>query len=622
MRTCPSCGEENPEKFRRCGYCGAVLDAAAPADEVRKTVTIVFSDIQGSTAMGEKLDSEAVREVMSRYFDEMRGALEGHGGTVEKYVGDAIMAVFGLPRAHEDDAQRAVRAAAEMRERLADLNGELERRWGVTIGNRTGVNTGEVVAGDPSTGQRLVTGDTVNTAARLEQAALVNDILLGEATYRLVRHAIEAERAEQPLELKGKAQPVQAYRLVSTYDGKSVERRHETQLVGRRLELSALRDEFVATVREHSCRLVTVVAQAGVGKSRLIEELARLTGPQACVVRGRCLPYGRGITFWPLAEIARGAAGIRDDDPPAQARAKLAALAGSDGADAVARVSSAIGLGDTEFPLDEVIWGTRKLFERLAAVRPLIVVVEDIHWAEDAFLDLIEHVAVSLSGAPVLLVCTARPDLFEHRSEWQRKNARMVDLQPLSDDESALVVGQLLGDAALPGEARRRIIAAAEGNPLFVEQLLSMLIDDGLLRLEGGCWTPVADLSELAIPATIHALLAARLDLLSPQERAILAPAAVIGVVFDEAAVRALVPEHVLPEIAEHLASLTEKQLVRRLPAPGSTSYRFQHILIRDAAYQGILKRSRATLHERFADWAEQINRERQRETEFEEILG
>jgi class 3 adenylate cyclase len=273
-------------------------------------VTIVFSDLKGSTAMGEKLDSEAVREVMSRYFDEMKAALERHGGTVEKYIGDAIMAVFGLPRVHEDDALRAVRAAAEMRDRLAALNTELEERWGVTVGNRTGVNTGEVVAGDPTTGQRLVTGDTVNTAARLEQAAPTSEVLLGDTTYRLVRHAVEVEEVE-PLELKGKAERVPAYRLVEVREAESVERRRDSPLVGREQELDLLSDELAAAVRDRSCRRVTIVAQAGVGKSRLIDEFGRsAVASGARLLGGRCLPYGRGITFWPLVEIVRGAAAI------------------------------------------------------------------------------------------------------------------------------------------------------------------------------------------------------------------------------------------------------------------------------------------------------------------------
>jgi class 3 adenylate cyclase/tetratricopeptide (TPR) repeat protein len=619
VQICPNCGEENPDKFRLCGFCGTSLAPELPAQEVRKTVTIVFSDLKGSTAMGEKLDSEAVREVMSRYFDEMRAALERHGGTVEKYIGDAIMAVFGLPRVHEDDALRAVRAAAEMREHLSALNKELDERWGVTVGNRTGVNTGEVVAGDPTTGQRLVTGDTVNTAARLEQAAPTSEVLLGESTYRLVRHAVEVEPVE-PLELKGKAERVPAYRLVDVHEAESVERRHDSPLVGREPELALLADELATAVRERACRTITIVAQAGVGKSRLIEEFGRHANAEARVLRGRCLPYGRGITFWPLVEIVREAAAIRDDDTPEQARTKLAEVAEPGADDVVARIASAVGLAEADHPLEEVFWATRKLFEAQASRQPLIVLFEDIHWAESAFLDLIEHVAAT-SDAPLLLLCATRPDLLERREGWL-SGGRRIELEPLSDEESALVMAHVLGEAPIPEGARQRIVTAAEGNPLFVEQLLSMLIDEGVLRQEEGRWVPEGDLSTLAIPGTIQALLAARLDLLSSQERAVVEPASVIGQIFEQPAVEELVPDLIRPDVPTHLGTMTEKQLVRPHRAEGESEYRFHHILVRDAAYQGILKRARATFHERFADWAERVNRDRDREAEFEEILG
>jgi class 3 adenylate cyclase/tetratricopeptide (TPR) repeat protein len=618
MKICPNCGEENPEKFRLCGFCGTALAEELPAQEVRKTVTIVFSDLKGSTAMGEKLDSEAVREVMSRYFDEMKAALERHGGTIEKYIGDAIMAVFGLPRVHEDDALRAVRAANEMRQHLAALNDELDQRWGVTIGNRTGVNTGEVVAGDPATGQRLVTGDTVNTAARLEQAAPTNEVLLGDATYRLVRHAVEVE----PLELKSKAERVPAYRLVSVQEAESIERRHEGLLVGRDREVGVLMDQLREAVAGPSCRLVTLVAQAGVGKSRLIEEFVSRVGADARILRGRCLPYGRGITFWPLVEVVRDAAAFREDDTPPQALEKLAQLAGPGAEDVIARVASAVGLADASFGLDEVFWGTRKLLEAEASRQPLVVVLEDIHWAETAFLDLIVHVATTASGSPLLLLATARPDLFEHRVDWSEQGGTLIELKPLSAEESALVVEHLLGDAAVPDEVSRRIVTAAEGNPLFVEQLLSMLIDDGLLKREDGRWVPVGDLSDLAIPGTIQALLAARLDLLSLQERAVIEPASVAGLFFARSAVEELVPDPVQHEVEAHLTALSQKQLVRPEATETELDHRFHHILVRDAAYQGILKRARATLHERFVDWADRVNRESGREIEYEEILG
>ena len=344
MQICPSCGEENPARFRLCGFCGTPLAAAVPAQEIRKTVTIVFSDLKGSTDLGEKLDSESLRELMTRYFDTMRAELERHGGTIEKYIGDAIMAVFGLPTVHEDDALRAVRAAAGMQRALAELNDELDRIWGVRLANRTGVNTGEVVAGDPAGGQRLVTGDPVNTAARLEQAAPTNEIIIGDLTYRLVRHAVEVEPLE-PLELKGKADRVAAYRLLAVRDLGSAGPLDPTPMVGRRLEMGRLREAFGAAAEGRVLRTVTVIGDAGVGKSRLIREFLASIQEDAYIVHGRCLAYGQGITFWPLVEIVRQAADIDEDDPPDRARAKLLGLLGD--AQPADPVAPAIGLAST-----------------------------------------------------------------------------------------------------------------------------------------------------------------------------------------------------------------------------------------------------------------------------------
>src|SRR5439155_15004657 len=286
MQICPGCGEENPAKFRLCGFCGTALAAELPPQEVRKTVTLVFSDLKGSTNLGEKLDSEALREVMSRYFEEMKRPLERHGGRIEKYIGDAIMAVFGLPRAHEDDALRAVRAAFEMKEALARLNDELERRWGVRLENRTGVNTGEVVSGDSASAQRLVTGDAVNVAARLEQAAPALDVLIGEPTYRLVRHVVEVEAVE-PLELKGKSERVPAYRLLGVHaTDEEIARRRGAPLVGREAESQVLREAFELACGTRHCQSVTLVGPAGLGKSRLTEEFARAARESARVLRG------------------------------------------------------------------------------------------------------------------------------------------------------------------------------------------------------------------------------------------------------------------------------------------------------------------------------------------------
>jgi len=469
MRICPNCGEENPERFRLCGFCGAALAPELPPQEVRKTVTIVFSDLKGSTAMGEKLDSEAVREVMSRYFDEMRGALEQHGGMVEKYIGDAIMAVFGLPRVREDDAVRAVRAALEMRQRLAALNEELESRWGVTVGNRTGVNTGEVVAGDPTTGQRLVTGDTVNTAARLEQAAPTNEVLLGEATYRLVRHAVEVEPVD-PLELKGKSERVPAYRLVAVpSESAAPDAAKGASLIGREAELEVLTAEFERALSERSCRSVTLVADAGVGKSRLVEEFAVTVDESAEVLRGRCLSYGRGITFWPVVEIVRQAAGIREDDTPEQARQRIESIFEDGAVNATEQVAAAVGLSEREFPLDELFWGVRKLLESQARRKPIVVLFEDVHWAEMTLLDLVEHLVTAAADVPLLVLCTARPELDEERPGWRPSpDSARIDLRALSPEQTALVVQGLLGGSDVAQDVTTRVVEASEGNPLFV----------------------------------------------------------------------------------------------------------------------------------------------------------
>ncbi len=496
MAVCPSCGEENPDRFRLCGFCGTPLVVALPPQEVRKTVTVVFSDLKGSTTLGERLDSESLREVMTRYFEEMRGALEEHGGRVEKYIGDAVMAVFGMPRTREDDALRAVRAAAEMKRRLAVVNAELEARWGVTLANRTGVNTGEVVAGDPTADQRLVVGDTVNVAARLEQAATENEVLIGEPTYRLVRNSVQVEPVE-PLELKGKAERVPAYRLLAVEEVGTVPRR-QLPLVGREAELATLVAEFDAAVAAGSCRMVTIVAQAGVGKSRLVEEFFDQIAPTATTLRGRCLPYGRGITFWPLVEIVREAASIVDDDPPEVARGKIASL--TDEPAVLERVSAAVGLDDGDFPVPELFWGVRKLMESIASERPLALRFDDIHWAEATLLDLIAHLRTTIDGAPLLLLCATRPDLLERR-DWREVSDATVELAPLGDDDASRVIEHVLGTVAVPDAVRGRIVEAAEGNPLFVEQLVSMLVDEQLLVLDEDGWRATSDLSEgLALP--------------------------------------------------------------------------------------------------------------------------
>jgi predicted ATPase/class 3 adenylate cyclase len=624
VQICPNCGEENPDRFRLCGICGTQLVQAAPAQEVRKTVSIVFSDLKGSTNLGEQLDTESLREVLNVYFTEMKAVLERHGGTVEKFIGDAIMAVFGLPKLHEDDALRAVRAAFEMKGTLEEVNERLQAGWGVRLENRTGVNTGEVVAGDVTAGQRLVTGDAVNTAARLEQNAPACEVLIGEPTFRLVKDAVEVETVE-PLELKGKTERVPAYLLRGVTEAdEGIARRLDAPMVGRADELHALMDALQRAVTSRQAEIVTVFGPAGVGKSRLLREFVGRAGTNVGNLRGHCLSYGDGITFWPLAQVIRQAAAITDDDDLDVAREKLGRLGPPELRDAMDRVAAAIGLSNETFPVQETFWGARRLVEVLARDRPLVVIVDDIHWAEPTFLDLLQYVAREAS-APLVLVCSSRPELLETHPEWGSDGDRShaVVLEPLSDDESARVVQNLLGTDAFDERIRARITEAAEGNPLFVEQMLSMLIDDGILvRDEAGAWSVTSDIGSVIVPPSISALLTARLDRLGATERTIAERGAVIGQSFFRGAVEDLSPPEIRPSIDDALLALVRKELIqeRHSEFAGQPTYRFLHGLIREAAYHGLLKRTRAELHERFVDWLERALSDRV--MEFEEIRG
>ena len=620
MITCPACGEENPERFKLCGFCGTPLPTALPAQEVRKTVTIVFCDLKGSTSLGESVDSETLGDVMNRYFDEMRAVLEYHGGTIEKFIGDAVMAVFGLPKLHEDDALRAVRAVAGMQTALATLNDELEARWGVRLENRIGVNTGEIVAGDADARQRLVIGDPVNVAARLEQAAGAMEALIGDTTYRLVRDAVDVEPVE-PLELKGKSERVPAYRLLGVRDPAAVRPRREAAFVGRDEELDALEAELGTTVEERSARLVTVVAEPGLGKTRLTQEFIRRVGDTAVVLRGRCLPYGRGITFWPLVEMVRAAAGILEEDTSAEVAGKLRAVVGPDRDDVVERVAAAVGLADGTFAVAELFWGARAFLEAVAGERPLVVIVDDVHWAEDTLLELVEHLRTATRDRPLLLLCLGRDEFLQQRPDWTAQSgALVITLEPLGEGDADALVDAMLGELSLDDAARARIIQAADGNPLFVEQLVSMLLDEGASAQTGEAAPAVLELG--AIPPTIHALLAARLDHVAPEERHVLEAASVVGLEFAEEAIRHLVPDQISDDVPRLVSSLERRRFLRPGGGGEDQTIRFAHILVKDAVYGAMLKRARASLHERFVGWADGVNRDRERATEFQEILG
>ena len=434
----------------------------------------------------------------------MKPVLERHGGTIEKYIGDVIMAVFGLPRMHEDDAVRAVRAAAEMRQALAELNITLRAGFGVALENRIGVSTGEVVTGVGGSSPHLATGEPVKVAVRLEQAAPAGEVLIGESTYRLVREAVEVVPVG-PLELKGKPLPVPAYRLLSVTAVARSARPRGRPLIGRDREIAALNAEFRRSVAEPESRLVTVIGEAGVGKSRLIEEFVRSSVGQAAVLRGRCLSYGDGITFWPLAEVLRQAAGIVAEDGEEDARAKLESCLGERLADAASRVESVMGLSRHAYGKDELFWAVRAVLQELARRRPLVVVFDDIHWAEPTFLELIEAILDASPGVPLLFVCAARRELGEDRPGFAagRPAASQIELGELSQGESGLVIRNLLGEASLPKPLEQRILGLAKGNPLFVEQMLSMLIDDGLLREVAGRWVFSGTAEAVSMPGNI-----------------------------------------------------------------------------------------------------------------------
>jgi class 3 adenylate cyclase/tetratricopeptide (TPR) repeat protein len=540
---CAQCGQENPDGFRFCGSCGAALVAAPPAREVRKTVTVLFADVVGSTALGESRDPEAVRALMATWFDDARTILGRHGGTVEKFIGDAVMAVFGIPRTHEDDALRAVRAAAELQ------RPEL----------RIGVNTGEVVAGE---GETMVTGDAVNVAARLEQAAGPGEVLIGAETFRLVRDAVDVEKSP-PLDLKGKAEPVPAYRLLEIDTAaEGVARRLDSPLVGRQRERERLRADFEHVVSERTCQLFTLLGPAGVGKSRLVLDFVESV--DARTVRARCLPYGEGITYWPLVEVVL------------QLGAEPESILGSSPA--------------------ETQLAFRRLLESAAAEQPLVVVLDDLHWAEETFLDLVEHVADWSRNGSIFLLCVARPELLDTRPMWGggKPNATSILLEPLPPAEVDELLENLLDGTTIDAGIRQRILTSADGNPLFVEEMIAMVREEG-----DGATT---------VPPTIQALLQARLDRLGDDERAVIERGSVEGEVFHQTAVMQLAPEQSRPGVPQRLLALVRKELIRPSAGtlPDDDAFRFRHLLIRDAAYDGLPKATRADLHERFALWLEE----------------
>jgi class 3 adenylate cyclase/tetratricopeptide (TPR) repeat protein len=640
------CGAERPAGARFCPSCGATLvdEAPAPAGQERRLVTILFADLTGSTGLGERLDPERLQEVLGTYFQAMREEIEAEGGTVEKFIGDAVMAAFGVPVAHEDDAARALRATLRMRDRLEEVNRVLSERFAVTLQIRTGVNTGEVLAAtNPRPGEPMVTGDAVNVAARLEQIAEPGQIVVAERTARAARGFRYRELGT--LDLRGKDEAVEAVVL----EDAAPERPERgvpglrAPMVGRDQELALLRTIYGRAVAERRPNLVTVYGDPGVGKSRLVREFlawAQAQDPLPRVVFGRCLPYGEGVTYWPLAEILKAHAGVLDTDSTETVLGKLEASCDQvleadptiDAARACGAIAYTVGLEFPTAPMRELdprqvraemhaAW--RSFFSSLAIDAPVVAVIEDIHWADPALLDLLEHLAGKVVGR-VVLICPARPELTERRPGWGggHRNFSSLAIDPLSTEDSGRLVRLLLTVDDLPERIRAQILERAEGNPFFLEEIVRHLIDVGLIHREAERWRASPDLGAVEIPDTVQGVLAARIDLLEPPDKRALQRAAVVGRVFWPGPVRRLLNGDG-PRLDDTLRHLEDRDLIlSRLGSAlaGEPEYIFKHVLTRDVAYESLPRRERPPAHAEVATWLEETAGDRREE--FVELLA
>jgi class 3 adenylate cyclase/tetratricopeptide (TPR) repeat protein len=607
---CPSCGRENPPESRFCNACGSSLSPVpVSAREERKTVTVVFADLVGSTARAEKLDPEDVRAVLAPYHDRLRTELERFGGTVEKFIGDAVVGVFGAPVAHEDDPERAVRAALAIQDAIAELN---ESDPALELEVRIGVNTGDALVAlgaRPELGEAMVAGDVMNAGARLQSAAPPGHVLVAEATYRATERAIEYRPAE-PVQAKGKEQPLTAWLAVvpRARFGVDVFQTSRAPLVGREREVELLAAALSRAREERETQLVTIVGVPGIGKSRLVYELSRIVrdDPELIVWRqGRSLPYGEGVAFWALGEIVKAQAGILESDGAAEAGEKLAAairdLVGPDEADWLERhLRPLIGLGGDADPgqeqRTEAFAAWRRFFEALAEQRPVVLVFEDVQWADEGLLDFVDELADRVAGVPLLVVCSARPELLERRPGWGggKRNALTVSLAPLDDEDTARLLSALLDRSVLPAEEQAVLLQRTGGNPLYAEEYARMLEADPTLA---------------EVPETLQGVVAARIDALRAEEKALLQQAAVLGKVFWTDALMALaeVDERL---VEDRLYSLERKEFVRReqrSAVAGARQYVFVHALVRDGAYGQMPRALRSDAHRRIADWIESL---------------
>jgi class 3 adenylate cyclase/tetratricopeptide (TPR) repeat protein len=602
MQTCANCGHENPDGARFCNACASPLAGTeSPLREERKVVTVVFADLVGFTSTSEQLDPEEVRAILRPYHLRLKTELERFGGTVEKFIGDAVMAVFGAPVAHEDDPERAVRAGIAIRDALAD-EGEREVRIGITSGEAL-----VMLGARPEAGEAIASGDVVNTAARLQAGAPVNSVLVDEKTFRATERAIEYRPAE-PIVAKGKTEPVPAWEALRPLARVGVERQGGAALVGRVNELNLLRETLARVVREREPQLLTVVGVPGIGKSRLVYELFKLIedGTYGLVFwrHGRSLPYGDGVTFWALAEAAKAQAGILESDSPGDAAAKLHSaverlLPDPDEAAWVERyLAPLVGVEGAQPPAgdrrSDAFAAWRRFFEALAEQRPLVLILEDLHWADEALLDFVDELVDWSRGFPIFLLATARPELLTRRTAWGggKINSATILLSPLSDGESAQLLHALLDRPALDSDVQSALLERAGGNPLYAEEFARMLADRP---------------GEVALPESVQGMIAARLDVLPREEKDLLQDAAVLGRVFWTGALR---PERSSAEGS--LRALERKDFVRRerrSTVAGETEYTFRHTLVREVAYEQIPREQRADKHLAAAAWIESLGR-------------
>jgi len=629
MAACPQCGVENPETKKFCGDCGAALGAASALERrERRVVSVLFADLVGFTRRSERLDVEDVERFLAPYQALLSGCVERTGGTVAKFTGDGVMAVFGAVLAHEDDAERAVRCGLMIRDGLAEADSDAgEDRLRV----RVGVTTGEALISLSGSGLVDAVGDVVNTAARLESAAPVDGVLVDEWTYRATGRAIRYDEAA-PVDAKGKSETVAAWVAVEPRSIVPEQQRDQLPLVGRDTEASMLRDALDRSRREPSTQLVSVIGEPGIGKSRLVEELFSYVGALPDLItwrRGRSLSYGEGVAFWALGEMVKAQAGILESDSADVAEQKLSeAVAGvildeRDREWVARQLRPLVGLdtvtGGGESSQVEAFAAWRRFVEAVAEDGPTVVVFEDIHWADDALLDFIELIADRAGAVPLLIVCTARPELLERRERWGggMTNAQTISLTPLSDEDTARLVGGLLDQALLPAEVQETLLERAEGNPLYAQEYVRMLQDRELLVRHAGGWTLSEEIVDL--PESLHGIIAARLDTLGSDEKALIQDAAVVGKTAWVGAVCALT-ERSAWQTEELLHGLERKQLlqrVRRSSIQGETEFQFGHALTRDVAYSQIRRADRAQKHEAAAAWIEQLAGERDDKAEL-----